>query len=481
MTLGGIQILIIGAGLARTKVLALLLGPEGIGITGVIDQIVAFAAHAGSLSIPFAALRFLSRSRDISTERFLSLYKSFRRTLLVASCVAASAGIAFILFRRGTDELAPFRMAAILAMLSAPAMAILALERNVLAVIEKPRVASATTLVAVIALVASTYAGLKLGGFAGLYAGNLFVNIAVVVVVARYVRISLPENVPGPQAAASLSIMRSEPGLIRFCTLVHFLALGSPAAYAVSRLIVLDSGGSAAAGMMAAAFGIGVAVRTVLGQASALYLTPLANQSTPKAERVAAVARYARALVVLFLVATLPLALFPSFWIRILYSLRFVPAAATLSGFLIGEGLLLMAGVYQALLIGLDDLNAYLASSLVASGVVIGLSFALIPSHGIIGAAWALIGGNGILLVLTLMRLRVAHSVTRLGVQAAPLAVAIAILVAAGWWVRADMHASVSARLFVCLILSSAFVSLLGKDELRWIISPARERLATRE
>ena len=53
VALGGIQALTMLAGLARTKVLAVLLGPAGVGIASVIDQVESLVAQLGSLSIPF--------------------------------------------------------------------------------------------------------------------------------------------------------------------------------------------------------------------------------------------------------------------------------------------------------------------------------------------------------------------------------------------------------------------------------------------
>ncbi|HEV2131086.1 MAG TPA: hypothetical protein VGR27_08285, partial [Longimicrobiaceae bacterium] len=74
LALGGIQALTMAAGLARTKILALLLGPAGLGIVGVIDQTISLVTHLGSLSFPFAAVTFLSRRRGEGGQGFARLY-----------------------------------------------------------------------------------------------------------------------------------------------------------------------------------------------------------------------------------------------------------------------------------------------------------------------------------------------------------------------------------------------------------------------
>ncbi len=53
-----------------------------------------------------------------------------------------------------------------------------------------------------------------------------------------------------------------------------------------------------------------------------MYLTPLVNRTTPKTERIAAVAEYLRILIVLVVLSTLVFVLFPAQWLTLLYSAR---------------------------------------------------------------------------------------------------------------------------------------------------------------
>ncbi len=80
------------AGLARTKVLAVLLGPAGVGVASVIDQVVSLVAQLGSLSIPFVGLKFLARARDGGAEETRSIYDALVMLLVLASIVAAAIG-----------------------------------------------------------------------------------------------------------------------------------------------------------------------------------------------------------------------------------------------------------------------------------------------------------------------------------------------------------------------------------------------------
>jgi enterobacterial common antigen flippase len=475
VTLGAIQILVMVAGIVRTKILALLLGPSGLGIVGVIDQIVVFIAHAGSMSLPFAALRYLSRHRGESPERFASLYIAFRRALLAASAFSVLLGLGLLVWktRQPSNDLAPYRLAVIIGVFSAPAIALLALDRNVLAVFDRSRHAAVVALVAGIALIGSSLVGVRLGGLGGLYAGNLLVNIALASLLSRYVRAYLiPHEAHRPLPPSTLRTLRAEPGLVKFCTWIHALTLASPAAYLVSRIVLLDSRGSVEAGLMAAAFGFGVAVRTAMGQANALYLTPLANRSTPMSDRADAVSHYARTLTVLFLLGVLPIILFPRPLLRVLYSHEFLAAGGAIGAFLIAEGLLLMAGVYQSLLIGFDDLNGYMFTSLAANVTTIVASVALIPAHGIIGAALAFIGGNCLLFVLTLLRLRASHSISGLVRQTGVFWLGMLSLAVAAWWASGPGSGTVLPRFAICFVGWAALLPMLSRAELRRLLAP---------
>ena len=107
---------------------------------------------------------------------------------------------------------------------------------------------------------------------------------------------------------------------------MYVLALTSPLAYLLARSLVLSTRGATEAGWVAAAYGIAVSVRLVLNQANGLYLTPLVNRATSKSDRTDAVAEYLRILIVLVIVTTLMIALFPRQWLAVLYSSEFVDA-----------------------------------------------------------------------------------------------------------------------------------------------------------
>src|SRR5689334_25237166 len=90
LALGGIQAFTMLAGLARTKVLAVLLGPAGVGVGSVIDQAVSLVAQLGSLSIPFVGLKFLARARDEGAGETRDIYDALVLLLVSTSIIAAA-------------------------------------------------------------------------------------------------------------------------------------------------------------------------------------------------------------------------------------------------------------------------------------------------------------------------------------------------------------------------------------------------------
>lgn len=474
IVLGGVQIVTMVAGLARSKVLAVVLGPAGLGITGAIDQIVAFLAHLGSMSIPFAALRYLSRYRNETGNRLAPLYFAFRRALLFTSVVALLGGLVFVEWKisNSANDLARYRIPLLLGVLSLPAVAFVGLDRNVLAVFDRSRMSGVVAMVGAIAVVGSSYFGLRLNGLNGLYAGNLVVSAATAVFLALYVQRRL---IPGDAAyggwRSTFPKLRAEPGLVKFCTLIHLLTLASPAAYLISRLVLLDKRGAVEAGLMTAAFGFGVAVRTAMSQANALYLTPLANRPTPMAERAAAVSHYGRTLTVLFLLAVLPIVLFPDAFLALLYSRSFVAARGSIGAFLIAEGFLLMAGVYQSLLVGFDDINGYTALTVIANVVTIAASLLLIPPFGILGSAVAFICGNALLLVMTLVRLARSHATTQLARHTAVFWLGITLLAVVSWWVSTPSSSPLVFRIVAGVAGYAMLLPLVSFSEIRQMLT----------
>ena len=474
VALGGIQALTMLAGLARTKVLAVLLGPAGVGIASVIDQVVSLIAQLGSLSIPFVGLKFLSRARDEGGENTGHIYQALVLLLVIASGVAAAIGTGIAALDPGLfgDGLAPYRIPLIVAVLGVPPFALAPLLRNAMAALERHRESAVAAFLAALLTVAGAAIGVTTGGLVGLYVANAAVLVVTIVGMQWYLGRSLGlglSSMATPYAATRA--LRSQPGLATFATAMYVLALTSPLAYLYARSRLLSTHGAIEAGLVAAAYGIGVSIRLVLNQANGLYLTPLVNRNTPKAERVAAVAEYLRILIVLVVLSTLVCVLFPAQFLAILYSSKFAAAISIVAVFVLAEAVLLVAGVYQALLIGFDDIGGFLAATVVGQLLTIALARALVVSYGGMGVGLAFLAGNSVILVASAFRLLQKHGAAKVFAPLFPLIVALGATAASGWWA---VHPSASVVLRIVTYLGACGVALLflRPDERRWLIRP---------
>ena len=116
IAVGALQFFILLVALLRSKALAVIAGPEGVGVIGIIDQIIITVAQFGALGLPFAAMKFMSAAHGVSDDAYRDSFAAFGRILLALAATATVIGGAFILFASpGTGELAPYRGAVALA------------------------------------------------------------------------------------------------------------------------------------------------------------------------------------------------------------------------------------------------------------------------------------------------------------------------------------------------------------------------------
>jgi O-antigen/teichoic acid export membrane protein len=475
VALGGIQALTMAAGLARTKVLALLLGPAGLGVASVVDQVLSLIAQLGSLSIPFAALKYLSRSRDSSDEETRRIYNAFVLLLTVAAigfalvaCVVAAARPSLF-----GDGLTAFRTPLIVALLGVPPFALMPLLRNALAALERHRESAVAALIAAVLSIGGSALGVQIGGLTGLYVANGIVLLVTIAGMQWYLGGSLRLGLSRASSVAeAFRLLKAQPGLWTFASSMYVLALTSPLAYLFARSTLLSTHGAAEAGLAAAVYGIAVSIRLVLTQANALYLTPLVNRSRPKGERIAAVAEYLRILVVLVTLSALLVVLFPRQWLLLLYSARFVAAFPLVTVFVLAETVLLVAGVYQTLLVGFDDSRGYLLSTVAGHLLTIMVAHSLAVARGGFGVGLAFLAGNSVILIATATRSVRRHHAARVLTPLLAFGVAVSGIAAAGWWASSSNTPGVALRVAVYAGAAVLAFAFLRPDERRWIVRP---------
>jgi len=411
VTVGALQALAIVVHLIRAKVAAVLLGPEGVGILGVVDTLVQLVAHVSSFSLPLAATKFLARSQGESPGAFAETARSFVKAVLILGIAGTVVAIPFVLH---TDLLGPqleaHRTLVLVGLLGAPLLPLRDLVTNVLAVTRALRASASLAFVLAVTSTIASIAGGLAGGVFGFLAGGLAGTALVLAVTLVRLWRQLGPRPPG-HARSLGAVVRDSPDVVAFA-LVFYLAYSTyPLTHFASRYVVLSRFGEAEAGLLQGAIGLSTALALVLGPATALYLAPAVNRRIDAADKAHATISFLGDLMVIAAAAAMPLVLFPRLGLVLLYSPAFASVSSAVFLFVVGQCLRLAAGVFQTLLIGLDDVP--ICGLLVALGQLSfgGLAWLLGRTHGAHGVAWAFLLSNFATLALTAARAWLRHGI----------------------------------------------------------------------
>jgi hypothetical protein len=207
-----------------------------------------------------------------------------------------------------------------------------------------------------------------------------------------------------PSLVASVRAMPY--GIWRFGVAMVGLTFLTPYAALFVHYLVLTDLGAEASGWMQAAIGISLAVRTVLGSAHPVFLTPNVNRGGPPEQRMRWANDYQKTLCLLVGLVLPPLLLFPDIAVRALYSAEFGAAAQVVFLFVLVEIVTLLAGTYQALVLALDRLGYHVAQNVMAQAIMIAVGALAIRPLGIAGAALAALSAQAFLFASTALFLR---------------------------------------------------------------------------
>lgn len=443
LTLGAVQLLVMLVQLIRTKTLAVLLGPDQVGIMAVTDKLVAVLTQTVSLSLPFAATVFLPALWAKDRDAYAHLLGRMRAVLVGALCAAGFAGAAVTLLRPGVwgEELVPYRVVVALAFLGAPALGVAPFVQGVLASQMRERAALGFTLLHTCVIVLAAVVGVVWKGLAGFYALLAALGIAVsAFALERLVRGArkAPGGQPGPTEGGSGAPSPPEATWIlpkpvwRFSILLLGLTFLAPYAALRVHYTVLATAGADAAGWMQAAVGIALAVRGVLGAANAVFLTPNVNRGGSPSASLVWADEYGRTLMLVAAAVVPPLLLWPDLAVRVLYSGTFLPGARFVALFVAVEVLGIAVGVYQSLPVAFGHMGFHVAYSVIAQLGVVASAALLVPWMGIAGAAVSLLVPHLISAAAVGAFLRFRYRLSPSGPTLAVTAATMAALAAAG-------------------------------------------------
>lgn len=410
LTIGTIQVLAIFVNILRSKIIAVLLGPEGMGVISIIDQVVQFAAQLSVLSLPFSAVKFLSYSHSEGYEVFRKTYSNFLKMLLILTSLGTVVTIGLVLFRIElfAPDLLRYKYFLLIALMGIPTVALGGFFYQVLASAQRVKTSIMSTLITNIILTFTTYLGISQGGLLGLYIGNFLAGIIITLGIFIYLRSALNLSFER-QSGSVLEELRRYPDIIPFSIMLYCTTLTYSFSFLVVRYAVLKYFGEAEAGLLQSAMAPAIALGLVLNPTNGLYLTPIMNRNIEKEEKIRIATEFQKKLIIILGIVAMPVILFPKLLLILFYSPLFTGASKYVFLFVLWESLKEMAGVHQSLIIGFDDLKIY---SIITCGSYLLLCLCLwfiIPYYGIIGAAMAFIIANLSLFLMTFIRLRLKH------------------------------------------------------------------------
>jgi len=408
VSIGAIQLLIMFVALVRAKVLSVLLGPSGFGVVSTIDQTIQTAMQLAHLSLPFTALKFMSRRHSDGHDAFERTYASFFRALLGLALLAVIVLEVLLWWRPRIfgAELIAYRRYFAIAFLGIPSLMLNVLLINALAASQRGAAGALTNLVIGAVAATAAIAGVTLGGFSGLYVASVASGLAATAGVVWYLRRSQQISIAAPGARLR-DELRESPEIVSYSLYVYIAVGAYLVAVLVTRFFVFDSLGSAAAGWLQALLSIALTVGAVMTPMSGLYLVPLLNRQMPVAAKLGVANDFAAKIAFIFAFGGVAVSLFPDLALTILFSHHFAAAAGVLFLFVVWQCLHHLVNVYLQLLIGLDDVRFYALLNCVAYASAALVFRPLIHTYGLGGAAIALSVASVINAVGTASRLAV--------------------------------------------------------------------------
>ncbi len=388
IVVGAIQFFILLVALIRGKALALLLGPEGVGIIGTIDQFVMTITQLSALGLPFAAMKFMSSAHATGERAFRDTFAGFARLMLGLAALVVVLSLAYVLFApAGEGELAGYRAALLIALFGVPGAMFTVLIAQTFAAAQKPRAAAAYNLAYAACVAGAALTGVVLGGLQGFYLGTAVAGALVVIGAMVWLGRTMGLGL----GRSSEPVLREKSLIVRTAMASYTTLVSVSILLLIVRYVVLKSDGEAEVGLLQSALSVGLSVGSILGTIAALHLAPKLNRKDPLVEKFQSTGRFAGEVAFFVALGALPVALLPGLVLSILYTGEFAGAAVALILCLIWQALSQVMTAYSHLLIGIDRPMSATFATLLSVAAGIGAVALLVGGIGMLAAPVALI------------------------------------------------------------------------------------------
>lgn len=413
LTIGTIQAVAVFIQFIKSKIVAIYLGPAGVGVVGTIDQFVQLVAFVSVFGIPAASIKFLSKAHSEGDEVFKRSYAGFFKILLLLSATGAVLTIGIILLKSNIlgEELEKYRLFLILGLLTIPTFTLTTLFINVFAAVGKSKASSLLVVITNATLMTAAVTGVIAAGVFGLYIGSVLAGVVLTVAVMIYFRRNLGLPIYDCQTNTRQKFKRN-PDIFSIAAMLYLSAITASLSLLAARYSILKNFGEVEAGLLHGLIALSLAFGMALYPAINLYLTPLINRDVEKGIKIHLAVQFQRKIALILSIAALPILMFPRLMLTILFSAEFAGISQLLFLFVMSQFIVQLAGVYQALLVGIDDVKSYTAITTGGQMLSAFMCVLLVPYFGIKGVAFGFLTANSCVFLLTLMRLVITHGFT---------------------------------------------------------------------
>ena len=434
LSIGTIQALAIVIQFVRSKVIALTLGPAGVGVVSTVDQTVQFVAFATALSIPLASVKFLSKAHSEGRESFKRCYTGFLQLLVLLSLLATglTVGGFFLNPRLLGAEIERYQLFLLIALLSLPTIVLNGFFSNVLAAAQNYRQSAALAVITNAVTTPAIILGVMTAGIFGFFLGSSLSSILLTLAIIVYFwrKFDLPVFAPRTNV---LTELRQSPNIVSFTAMLYLGSISYSFSQLIARYAILVNFGETEAGLLQGALVLSIAIGMVLSPANGLYLTPIMNRNIDKAEKISQAVEFQRKMIMVLSLATIPVVMFPQLMLSIMFSTKFAAVGNLVFLFVFAQVVSQLAGVHHAFLIGTDDLKIYTAISTLGQLGFALLAWVLAPVYGIFGIALGGIISSLAIFSFTLIRLKLRHGFSAPLKMRLLMGYCLSVLLLAGW------------------------------------------------
>jgi PST family polysaccharide transporter len=474
---GVLQISVLAIMLLRSKVLALLLKPEGVGLVSTLDQLAQVVAQVSALSLISTPTRFIARVVSDGLGEVTAMYSALLKLLVVSTLAGAAVAAALLYLNPNAlgASLHGYGTLAAIAVLSAPLLALSGYFANVSAAVEGYSTTGLYLLFAALGSLAAAYFGIRINGIAGLYYANLIVGAVSVIAIAAYLRAAVPLQFR-VRASGLRDAIRRHPDIVKYCSTTYVLSFAQPLTFLIVRSVLLQRLGAKQAGYFQAAFAVSSIASLVLMQAIRVYLEPAVNRASDDRAKIAAANEFQRTFALLILLGTLPLVLFPADVIAALSTRAFTPVSAVVYLFVLADCLFLCNQVYATVVMAVDDFRGFFQVNIAGHLTLCAGVWLLTGRFGLAGVAWSFLLARVVVFVLTQALLIRRHGIRMATRSAAVLTYSVgALATAATVFGSASVpsFAGAAMRCLAIVVVAGAGGVFLTKDERAWVVRAA--------